>query len=65
MSFLSVIILAGRTGVFSVWNECDVLRLEKMAGGKLEGALRKLTSNPPKVCCLVWASQARFSLLLH
>lgn len=48
MNLLSVIILAGGLAFFLYGMNVMSSGLEKMAGGKLEGALRRLTSNPFK-----------------
>ena len=53
MNIFSLFTLCGGLAFFLYGMTVMSKSLEKMAGGKLERLLKRMTSNPSKVCC--WA----------
>ena len=63
MDLFSVITLLGGLAFFLYGMEVMSGGLERMAGGKLEHSLRRMTSNPFKSLAWAPASPSPFSLL--
>ena len=61
MNIFSLFTLCGGLAFFLYGMTVMSKSLEKMAGGKLERLLKRMTSNPIKVCCWVPASPSPFS----
>lgn len=61
MDIFSVLTLCGGLAFFLYGMTTMSKSLEKMAGGKLERLLKRMTSNPSRACCWVRASPSPFS----